>query len=321
MSSIADYSEIAESEINNQKKSKKTKFFCIIFVIVFLLLVSGAIYYIKKKYDEKNYLQRSFEAYYNSYSPPGTEKPADLPKVIEAPKKTGKVIKIPILMYHYILDPATMGDPVVQNLSVSPVNLEEQIRYFVLNGYEITDLDELYTNLKNKETSNINKIVLSFDDGYDNFYTNAYPILKARNIKASVFIITDRIGTLNYLTWNQVIEMDRSGLITIGSHTLNHAYLIGADKEKATREILDSKSIIESHLGHSISYFCYPYGAFDFQAMQLVEQSGYKMALSTIQGIDQTYNDRYWLERIRVGQSYTGSSIEYKINEFRIQNQ
>lgn len=273
--------------------------------------------YIKIRINQKNYLQRSFDAYYESYTPPGTEKPSSLPKVVDTPKKTGTIIKIPILMYHYILDPASTGDPVVQGLSVSPDTLQEQVQYFSFNGYKVISLDELYTSLKTKETSSINKVVLSFDDGYDNFYTNAYPILKARGLKAIVFVITDRVGSPGYLTWNQIVEMDQSGLITIGSHTLNHVSLAGIDKEKATREIVDSKFAIETHLGHNIDYFCYPYGTFDYQAMKIVEESGYKMALSTIQGVDQTYSDRYWLERIRVGQSYNGEAIEYKINEFK----
>lgn len=221
-------------------------------------------------------------------------------------------LKVPILMYHHIGNPEKFPS----GLAVAAKNLEEQLTYLQNQGYIFIDLDLLYDSLKNKKSLGVKNIILSFDDGYEDFYLEAFPILKARKIKATLFIIVNKIGTTGYLDWSQIRELVSSGLITIGSHTLNHTSLSSQNLTSAKKEIFESKKIIENHLGKRVDYFSYPYGTNDVIIAKLLEQAGYKAAVTTIQGIDQTFTFRYWWERVRIGSGYTGKSIENLIRKY-----
>jgi peptidoglycan/xylan/chitin deacetylase (PgdA/CDA1 family) len=217
-------------------------------------------------------------------------------------------------MYHYIQEWDGQSQ-LVAGLTVSPDKFRSQLLGLESLGYSFISMDGLYHFLVKKEYQKKN-IVLTFDDGYEDFYSFAYPILKEKGTPAIVFIITDYIGKPGYLNWQQIKEMDGSGIITIGSHNMEHISLSSASKQKAEYEISQSKKVLEDGLGHEVNYFCYPNGEFNFDISDMVKNSKYDLAVSTIQDIKQTWTDRFWLPRIRIGSSYTGATIDYKIRQF-----
>jgi peptidoglycan/xylan/chitin deacetylase (PgdA/CDA1 family) len=102
-----------------------------------------------------------------------------------------------------------------------------------------------------------------------------------------------------YLTWDQVRELDRSGLITIGSHTVDHISLAAASEADQRFQIFEGKSELEAQLGHVVKHFAYPYGTFTATTISLVEQAGFATAVSTQPGETQTLNTIYSLHRVR----------------------
>ena len=132
------------------------------------------------------------------------------------------------------------------------------------------------------------------------------------------FLISDKVGTPDFLTWDQVKEMEKYNFLA-GSHTRHHVYLPRADLIKAQDEIAGSKKIIEDHLGHSIDYFCYPSGGFTEEIKRLVKEAGYKAAVSTNRGRDKFNIDLYELKRIHMNSTddeYSGLIMWFKLSGY-----
>jgi peptidoglycan/xylan/chitin deacetylase (PgdA/CDA1 family) len=111
------------------------------------------------------------------------------------------------------------------------------------------------------------------------------------------------IGSDDYLTWDQVIEMSESGIIIIGSHSLTHPWLTSQPYQKLDSEIMGSKRAIESHLGKETSTFCYPLGRFNENVREKVINAGYKIAVATNPGKKYPKHDLYAMKRIKIAKS------------------
>ena len=145
-------------------------------------------------------------------------------------------------------------------------------------------------------------ICITFDDGYENNYIYAYPVLKKLNIPATMFVVSDFVGKAGYLTVEQIQEMSNNG-IDIGSHTKRHFWLGKKDKKDSKREreeIFESKKRLEEIIGKEVKLFCYPGGGFREMTKQLVMAAGYKGAVSSNPGRHYPKNDTYALKRLRI---------------------
>ena len=139
----------------------------------------------------------------------------------------------------------------------------------------------------------------SFDDGYENNYTYAFNILKKHEFPATIFVVTDLVGTPGFLTWDEINEMTQHGIF-IGSHTRTHPYLPDLSYEQQRKEILESRQILKEKLDQPINFFCYPTGGFNEQIKRLVKEAGYLGATTTNRGYDRLNRDVYELKRIRL---------------------
>lgn len=184
-------------------------------------------------------------------------------------------------------------------LRVKPKEFEKQLIWLKKRGFTTYTLHELINLDKIPPKS----VVLTFDDGYKDNYTNAFRLLKKYNMKATIFIIVDRFGKnwatdkdtkqssyeLNseeMLSDVEIKTMIKSNLIEIGSHTINHANLKSLSKDDKQKQIINSKEIIEKHFNISCNSFAYPFGFYDKLDVQIVKQANYKVATTT-------YNDVY----------------------------
>jgi peptidoglycan/xylan/chitin deacetylase (PgdA/CDA1 family) len=215
---------------------------------------------------------------------------------------------VPILMYHSISSADTkpilvIGRPDKVKLRlniVSPKSFDKQMAYLKNNGYQVIPLDDFVEGNKMGRRFPHKTVVITFDDGYVDNYTNAFPILKQYHLPATIFLITDFVGQkTDMLNWEQVKEMSQYD-ITFGSHTRHHAYIPSLSKEHMKDEIIGSKHVIEDHLGKAVDYFAYPCGGFNEQAKAVAALAGYKAALSTNRGTDRYNIDLYELSRIHV---------------------
>lgn len=199
----------------------------------------------------------------------------------------------PIMMYHSV----GYTEELKSN-TVSPQNFEWQMAYLKDHRYRVLSFDELVRLTVNGEPLPRKSVVITFDDAYEDNYTYAFGILKKYGYPAIIFSPSDLIGQKEYLNWEQVREMAKSG-ITFGSHTRLHSYLPDLSVEKQREEIIGSKRVLEEHLGAAVDYFAYPIGGFSESIKQIVKEAGYKGAAATNRGYDRFNKDVFELNRIR----------------------
>lgn len=203
--------------------------------------------------------------------------PSTLPVETTAPTRNQvrKHSFVPTLEYHHIRDFTDLKDRVGYYGSVSPALFEQQMKTLSEAQYRsITPSD--YSARGNDKKA----FLITFDDGYDNAYSAAFPILKKYNFTATFYVISEFIGTPGYLTKPQIKEMQDAGMI-IGSHTLNHVDLTKVPVNVASDQIKTSKHRLEDLLGTSINDFCYPFGGHSPVTVQLVRDAGYTTAVTT----------------------------------------
>jgi len=228
--------------------------------------------------------------------------PKDLQNVLgtkTGPEFSEKQIRVPVFLYHYI--EYVKDDPERQKLTIPPHVLISQIETLKNAGYTFITPDDLMGDFYTKENLPEKLVVLTFDDGYMDFYTDVFPILKKENVKAIAYIVVDLLNRPNYMFTFQVKEIAQSPLVEIGSHTMNHTWLKGISRESAKYEISQSRKSLQDMLNLPVNSFAYPYGAFDQQTVNLVREVGYTNAVSTIPGIAQTIQNKFFLYRLRPG--------------------
>jgi len=208
-------------------------------------------------------------------------------------------IKVPVFLYHYV--EYVKDDPKKENFATPPSVLKAQIETLKIAGYTFITPDDLVNDFLGEITLPEKIIILSFDDGYMDFYTDVFPILKKEKVKAITYIVPNFLNRANYMSTFQIKEIARSPFIEIGAHTMNHIWLKDIKKETAQYEIVQSRKILQEMLGAPINSFAYPYGALDRQTMNIVKDAGYTNAVSTIPGIMQTKQNKFFLYRLRPG--------------------
>lgn len=213
--------------------------------------------------------------------------------------KSATVAKIPIIMYHYI-EYADKNDPGRVKLSVPPSLFEAQLQAIKRDNFQTMFAREV-PDLIVGRLSVPRPIVLTFDDGYADFYYYAFPLLKKYNMKATMYIVESFIGRKDYMSAAQIKEIIASGMVELGGHTLDHADLSSVKNVLAWKEIYDSKILLERQFGVSVPSFAYPYGGFSKDTVDLVRKAGYTNAVSVIPGIYQSDTNLYFLFRIRPG--------------------
>lgn len=223
--------------------------------------------------------------------PTPTSKPKQESQTLGA--AVGPCKRIPILMYHHVADKNG-------SLYVRPETFTKQMDYLVQNGYTTVTLPEIVAHLAAGQSLPPKTIVVTFDDGYSDNYSDAYPVLIQRNLKATFFIITQLVGGGDYLTWGQIREMSGNSLITFGDHTLSHRVLPKLSKEEVKNEILSAKNILESNLGIKINVFAYPYGNTDKEIEKVLQEGGFIAAVTNKSG-SVCAKLPYEIPRIRVG--------------------
>lgn len=203
----------------------------------------------------------------------------------------------PILAYHHI-NYSNVHVNLPKANTVTPENFERHMAYLKKHRYHVISLHELVESIKNKRPIPKKSVVITFDDGYDDNYTYAYPVLKEYGFPATIFVLPDLVDQEGYLTLDQMKEMIQNG-IEIGSHTSTHAYLPDLSGEKLMEEIVHSKQKLEAMLHREAGYFAYPSGGFSGEIKRIVREAGYLAACTTNRGYDRMNRDVYELKRIR----------------------
>jgi peptidoglycan/xylan/chitin deacetylase (PgdA/CDA1 family) len=220
--------------------------------------------------------------------------------------------RVPILMYHHIADAPPDADAVRRDLSVSPAAFARQLDYLMAQGYRTISLGELADHLSAGAPLPGKPIILTFDDGYDDNFTHAYPALRARNLAATFFVLTDFVGQAGYMTWPQVVAMNQGGQ-SIGAHGRTHWDLSVLGPGDTAWQTAGSKAVLEEKLGRAVDFYCYPSGRYTAQTVSILAGNGYRGAVSTANGATQRADGLFDLQRIRIRGSDTLEQFANKV--------
>ena len=188
--------------------------------------------------------------------------------------------------------------------TVSPEAFERQMAFLKRGGYQVLSVETYVQIIREKKKFAPKSVVITFDDGLLNNYTNAYPILMKYGIPAVMFIPSSYVGRLDAgvgppkMNADQLREISAHG-VTIGSHVATEAYLPSLGQEAAQKEIVDSKAVLEELVGRRVEYLAYPSGGFSEEIKAMVRDAGYQAAFTTNRGFDRGNRDLYELKRIR----------------------
>jgi peptidoglycan/xylan/chitin deacetylase (PgdA/CDA1 family) len=208
-------------------------------------------------------------------------------------------VHVPILMYHHLeeLSAEHKQDPDYQQLFVAPAAFEEQMTYLQNNGYHTITFAELVGAFNGEVTLPDKPVIITFDDGWDDIYNVAYPILQQHGQRATFFIPSNWVENLDgVVTWPQVEEMSAGGM-EIGSHSVTHPYLTTADPDWRKYEIEGSKATLEEHIKKPVTAFAYPYGLYDDTVVGDVKAAGYLTACTIDPGATATPDNLLLLPR------------------------
>jgi peptidoglycan/xylan/chitin deacetylase (PgdA/CDA1 family) len=215
---------------------------------------------------------------------------------------------LPILAFHRVIKGGVTPDPL--RLCTSTRHLERILRYLRDHQYRFVSLEKALEAYWAGRPLGTRYACLTFDDGYEDFYLNALPLLQQYGASATVFVVTDYIGSTNrwdavyglppipLLSRSQILDLDSQG-VEMGSHTLSHRRLTSLRPEERAREIRGSKEALEQLLGHEVRFFCYPHVDHNLEVRKEVREAGYAGACGT----DQATHEPFLLHRIDVAQT------------------
>lgn len=203
--------------------------------------------------------------------------------------------KIIVLNYHKI-------DNMDISLSVRPDDFDKQMKYLKDNGFNCITPHDLYEAFEEGAELPEKPFIITFDDGYDDNYKNAYPILKKYGFKGTIFVITSFLdrGQQGYITWGQAAEMEASGVMNIESHTVTHGSMTELSDAEIRHELVDSKKDIEQRLGKKVEFVAYPTGTYNLHIASLVREAGYLGAFTIKYGNVDRASNIYAIERIPI---------------------
>lgn len=216
--------------------------------------------------------------------------------------------KIPILMYHEVSEAPERSKRIRNTNPAYSVSLEqfrEQMEYLHENGYIIQSLSQI---IDAKESLNHKTVAITFDDGFANNYTNAFPILKKFELTATIFVVTNFVGHHNYMDWDQLREMNEQG-ISIQSHTASHRPLSVLEANEMMYELAESKKFIEDHLGSPVNCLSVPHGMINHKVIDVARKVGYKAVCTSEPGFSHESGNPAVLKRINIADRYTISTF------------
>lgn len=210
-----------------------------------------------------------------------------------------------VLMYHNIAEPP-QGDR-LRSLYVTPGMFSFQMWYLKKAGFRVVPLEDILAFARG-ERDDDRMVSLTFDDGYEDFILNAFPVLKRYGYPSTVFIVSEMVGRDNLwdcdnmktrkrlMSWEQMAGL-RGGGVAFGSHTKTHPFLSKLEDRDVICEVRDSRTLLEERLGQPVDFFCYPYGDYDTRTVEALKRAGYHGALTTQRGFVHRGDDPYEIRR------------------------
>ena len=233
-------------------------------------------------------------------------------------------VETPIMMFHHVSD-VIPTDILGKSLTVKNTLFQQQLEYLQQHDYHTITFNQLFDALYFGGPLPVHPIILTFDDGYKDVFAFAYPLLKEYGFTGTFNIISGRVGTPGYLSWDDIWGMLAGGM-EVASHTVHHysmGPLVAYAPAEAQYELQGSQATLQKQLGITIQQFCYPSGS-PFRGGTLAEQQEIEAMLSadgyigaaTDPGQSGVYQDSltpFALLRVRVDGRSTLQNFEYSL--------
>ncbi|WP_026882482.1 polysaccharide deacetylase family protein [Clostridium akagii] len=219
---------------------------------------------------------------------------------------------VPIVMYHSVDD--NQSAILSSGLRITKENFASQMKYLKDNDFHTLTMDEINDFLINNKPIPQKSVALTFDDGYEDNYSNVYPILKSYGFKATVFVVVKSIGeNSNFLTASQLNEMQQNGM-DIESGTDENVKLADLTSDNQLASLKESKTKLEELLNKKVNYVSYPFGSYNSQTLEDVKNAGYALGLSRDGKWTYKTDGQFKLSRVFIGPTHTESDFENRIN-------
>lgn len=216
----------------------------------------------------------------------------------------GPCVYLPTLMYHHIQDKAQAEEKNQLALSVETETFRKQMEYLKAGGYRTAGMDELIAFFDQETAVPKKSVILTFDDGYDDFAKNVMPILGELGFKATAFIPAGLMDNPGYLSWQEISQAAPSAYL-FANHTWSHKNM-QSGKEKIEFEISTADFQLAQRGLNSPKVFAYPYGIISDYAQEFLEGLKYKLAFGTRPGSTLCKKQRFDLPRVRIGNTSLG---------------
>jgi peptidoglycan/xylan/chitin deacetylase (PgdA/CDA1 family) len=218
---------------------------------------------------------------------------------LNPPARLASAVPVPVLMYHHVrFVPANA--PEQASLTVTPPTFAEQMALLRLDGWNSVSLSEVMA-ARSGGPLPPHPVVLTFDDSYTDFATEAEPIMRAAGLSGTVYTITGMTGAPDHMSVELLQAVGRRGTV-IGGHTVHHANLPTLGSAAALAELQESRTTLQRWTGQDVSDFAYPFGASNRAVEGLVAQAGFRTAVVEGGGMVTGGSDPFALPRIRGGE-------------------
>jgi peptidoglycan/xylan/chitin deacetylase (PgdA/CDA1 family) len=223
-------------------------------------------------------------------------------------------VRVPVLMYHYISVPPPDSDIYREDLSVTPENFRRQMKWLKDHDFTTITPEAFIDALILGRPLPERPILLTFDDGYEDAYTMAFPILKEFGFVGTFFIVTDWLDERRrgYMTWDNAREMSDAGM-SIQSHSRMHYDMRDRDHDWLVYHAAATSDIIEANIGIRPLIFCYPSGKFDLRVVRELRAAGFLIAFTTLDGTYATTDNMLRLPRVRMRGSTSLADFAYLV--------
>jgi peptidoglycan/xylan/chitin deacetylase (PgdA/CDA1 family) len=208
-----------------------------------------------------------------------------------------RAVEMPILVYHHVVPGRASGSEEARLLFVTPETFEKQLQYLRDNNYHGVSFNDLADCLENGAPLPERPVILSFDDGWENQFTYAFPLLQKYRFTATFYVVTNYLDNDNFMTVDQLKTMIAAGM-TIGGHSRSHPALPGLSTARQWDEIAASRNWLQERLGVTIDTFAYPYGSYNAGVVALVKAAGYRTARTVDFGTHYTLGELETLQAL-----------------------
>ncbi len=195
------------------------------------------------------------------------------------------------------------GDDRYPSTNIDLDKFEAHLKYLKDNDYEVLTISEAIKRIDKRKESSAKMAAITIDDGFNSFFENGLPLLEKYGFPATLYVNTETVGAGDYMDWNQLRDAQKRG-IEIGNHSHSHAYFLNEPLATFKNDLETSHKLFQDSLGRIPDTYAYPYGEWNFEMADALEEAKYKCAVAQNSGVIGKLSNRFYLPRFPMSNTY-----------------